>query len=390
MKQILPKLKELNKHLSFAKKAFTKAGFRHSVQYINGLITLNKKTVKQISKASLEEKNHSAIDRILREAKFDQEYLEERYLNKIRYLTKGLQLWLILDDTLVERNGKSIEETKRHKDHSSNSYITGHQFFTSMLYTFFIHLPLFPKLYSDNTESKIEMARETIDAVMNAMPLYGVVFDSWYSEKQIIKKCITHGIKVICGIKSNRNISLDRGEWQNLSVFTEDIQEDELKNYFIDEITYRIAAFKVKLNGIPFVKMLVSHEYNEKTKRWNKPFHLISTNKKDNVAEIIRQYRFRWLIEVYHRDIKQNLGFANSFLQRREAIVRHAIFVAIAYAILQLFMFYRGMHMTIGECCAYIQDKEMDDFIREIIEIEDREARINLFEEVFIRKTAQV
>lgn len=47
MKQILPELKELNKHLSFAKNAFTKNGFRHFQHYIDGLITINKKTVRQ-------------------------------------------------------------------------------------------------------------------------------------------------------------------------------------------------------------------------------------------------------------------------------------------------------------------------------------------------------
>lgn len=61
MKQILPKLKELNKHLNFAKKAFTKGGFRHATTYINGLITINRKTVKKISQASIEENHHSAI-----------------------------------------------------------------------------------------------------------------------------------------------------------------------------------------------------------------------------------------------------------------------------------------------------------------------------------------
>ena len=136
--------------------------------------------------------------------------------------------------------------------------------------------------------------------------------------------------------------------------------------------------------------MLVSRIYNEKTKEWKLPFHLVSTNKKDTPSAIIRQYNLRWIIEVYHRDIKQNLGFASSFLQKKEAIVSHAIFTAIAYAVLQLFMFYRGMKMTIGECVAYIQDKEMNDFIQEIIEVEDKEERMAMFREVFIRKTAQV
>jgi hypothetical protein len=390
MKQILPKLKELNKHLSFAKKAFTKGGFRHVTNYINGLITLNKKTVKQISKSSLEEKHHSAIGRILREAKFNQEYLEQRYLKKIKYLCKWQYTSLILDDTLVKREGKNVEETQCYKDHSSNSYIVGHQFFTSLIFTPIIQLPLFPKLYSKNSDSKIEMAKDLIDKVILALPLYCVLFDSWYSDKKIIKKCLTKGVKVVCGIKANRKISLEKGEWEKLSLFSRNIPEKKLKNYYIDEIKYKIANYKVKLNGVPPVEMLVSYEFNEKNKAWNAPFYLISTDLHDTPIGIIRQYNLRWLIETYHRDIKQNLGFASAYLQKGEGIVRHSIFVSLAYTILKLFMFHRGMKMTIGECCSYIQDKEMDNFIREIVEIEDRETRINFFEEVFIRETAQV
>ena len=105
---------------------------------------------------------------------------------------------------------------------------------------------------------------------------------------------------------------------------------------------------------------------------------------------IIRRYRIRWFIETYHRDIKQNLGFAKVFLRKKEGIVRHSILASMAYAVLKLFMFFRGLSMTIGECCTYIQNKEMDGFIREMIEVEDRETRINLFEDLFIRRTAKV
>jgi len=259
MKQILPKLKELNKHLSFAKKAFTKGGFRHAVQYINGLITLNKKTVKQISIASIEEKHHSAISRTLTEAKFKQDELEERYLKKIKYLTKGQEISLLFDDTLVERNGNKVEETQSHKDHSSNSFITGHEFFTSIIHTHILQLPLFPKLYSKNTNSKIDMASNLIDFVIERMNIDNVIMDSWYSDKKIIKKCMTKGIRVVCGIKANRKISLERGEWQPLSGFPENIPKKRLLFYFIDEIKYKIAKHITKLNGIPNVKMLTSY-----------------------------------------------------------------------------------------------------------------------------------
>jgi len=39
-------------------------------------------------------------------------------------------------------------------------------------------------------------------------------------------------------------------------------------------------------------------------------------------------------------------------------------------------MFSRGLDLTIGECITNIQDTEMDGFIREIIEIDDKKTRI--------------
>lgn len=393
MKQILPELKEINKHLSFAKQAFTSSGFRHFTQYINGLIALNKKTIKKISEATVEKTHQSQINRILNDAKFEQELLEKRYLKKVRFITKGQYIILIFDDSLVERNGKHIEEIQSHKDHTENKFITGHQFFTSMIYTPLIHLPLFPMLYSKNTQSKIEMANELIDKIYvdSGIKLNAVLMDSWYSDKKLIKKCMTKGIKVVCGIKTNRNISLKRDEWVNLSDFSKTQEETSFENFIIDDKTYQVASYNVKLNGIPKVKMLISKEYFDDKKEWSKNFHLISTSRDDSPVKILRIYGLRWHIETFHRDIKQNLGFDKAFLRLKEGIVRHAIFSVIAYIILKLFMFQRGFsNMSIGECITHIQNKEMDGFILDIIEIEDKNERIAYFQEVFIRESAKV
>lgn len=391
MKHLLLNLEQLNKHLSFVKKAFTKGGFRHVVQYIDGVITLNKKTARQISKASPTEKHHSALSRVLTEAKFKQYELEKRYLKKVAYLTKGQQVSLLFDDTLVKREGKKVEETQRHKnDLDGEEFIIGHQFFTAVIYTPAIQLPLFPKLYSKNTTSKIDMASDLVDFVLEHMQLNEIIFDSWYSDKKLINKCLTKKVKVVCGIKANRNVSFEKGEWQNLSAFSKTLKLDELENYWIDEVKYKIGEYKAKLKGIPVVKLIASHKYNEKEKEWNGTRYFISTCVEDTSVQIVRTYRIRWFIETYHRDMKQNLGFAKVFVRKREGIVRHAILSSLAYAVLRLFMFARGMVMTIGECIAYIQGKAMEGFIRELIEVEDKRQRIQIFEEVFISKTAKV
>lgn len=390
MKQILPKLKQVEKHLCFAKKAFTKRGFRHATQYIDGLIALNRKTVKQISHASLEEKHHSAISRLLTEASVKQQKLEDSYLRKVDYVMRGQKKTLVLDDTLAEHNGKKIEETQRHFNHSDDEYITGHQFFTALIHTATLQLPLFPQLYSKSTDSKIKMANDLIDRLHNLLHIDTVLFDSWYSDKDLIKKCRTKGMRVICAIKTNRSISLARGVWTPLKEFTRELKTSTLDNYFIDEKKYRIGSYAPKLHGVAPVKMLISYQWDCDEQKWLPPFYLISTRKSDNPVEIIRSYGIRWHIETYHWDIKQHLGFAKSFVRKTQGIVRHAILVALAYAVLRLFMFSRGLKMTVGECIAHIQDTEMDGFIREIVEIEDRDTRINYFEEVFIRRTAKV
>ena len=125
---------------------------------MSGLIGLAKKTVKTISASCADEKHSSALNRILNDAKFEKRLLEERYFKKICYLFRGFDIFLIIDDTLVPHDGKHIDESQEHFDHTSNSYIKGHQFFTGILYTSFLQLPLFPELYSKNTNSKIEMA----------------------------------------------------------------------------------------------------------------------------------------------------------------------------------------------------------------------------------------
>lgn len=390
MKQILPSLKEINKHLSFTKNCFTKNGFRHVQNYISGLITINKKTVRQISKAAINENHHSGINRLLNEAKFKQEELEIRYLKKIKYLTKGMRLFLLMDDSSVIREGKRVEEAQSHKDHLTNGYINGHQFFTSMIYTPALQLPLFPRLYSQNSISKIDMAEELIVKTIDSLNLYCVLFDSWYSDKKLIKYCVANNVKVICGVKTNRNISLKRGEWKNLGDFSRSQKFENEIEHLIDEHKYKAKEFNAKLTKIPHLKLLVSLEYDYKHQKWNKPFHLISTNKNDTIIEIIREYTLRWFIETYHRDIKQNLGFGKVFMRKKEAIVRHSVLVSLAYTILKLFMFLRGLNMTIGECCAYIQSKEMDKFLQEIVEIDDKKERLKTFEELFIRKTAKV
>ena len=77
-----------------------------------GLLHCQGKQLKKIAKACPDENYPSAMSRILTEAKFEKELFEERYLKKIRFMFGDLDIYLLLDDTLVERNGECVEETQ--------------------------------------------------------------------------------------------------------------------------------------------------------------------------------------------------------------------------------------------------------------------------------------
>ena len=377
---ILPKIKEILNTLNFAKKSFTKGGFRHFQKYISGLISQSKKTIRKISKAA--NKSNSSLNRILNEAKFDKEKLEKRYFKKIKYLFKNAITYLLIDDTLVERNGKKIELTQKHKDHNTNSYINGHQFFTSMIYTGFLQLPLFPELYSSKSNSKIEMAKNIIEKLVNyGIKLDTVLFDSWYSDEKIINKCTSLGVRVICCVKTNRKIMIKKGVgYQSLSFISKRVSSQKLEKCIIDNNIYETWSSSVKLHKLPFVHLIISRDINKKDA---KNFHLISTDYNDSVEEIIRTYKIRWNIETFHRDMKQNLGFAKAFFRQESGIVRHSIFVVLAFAVLNLIMFRSGESMTIGEYCEKLRSEAERKTIKEIVEIKEKPRRLERFEEVF-------
>ena len=55
-----------------------------------------------------------------------------------------------------------------------------------------------------------------------------------------------------------------------------------------------------------------------------------------SIPAILEGYAGRWSIEVCFRELKQHLGFADSSARKREAVLRTAPFVALAYSAIVL------------------------------------------------------
>jgi len=392
MKQILPKLKEVNKYLSFLKNCFTKPQFNHVKSYVGGLIALNKKTIKSISSSSKEEKDQSNLNRFLTEAEWNEDEVQDRYVKKIRHQTKGKPVSLVIDDSIAEKTGKHIEETQYHKDHSSNGFVFGHQVVTALIMCFGLLLPLFPKLYSKKTQSKIELAKQIIEYASSKIRISQVIIDSWYVCNDIIKLCLKKGITLIGNIKSNRLIQFGENDWIKLSKYYKSIsrKRKEFQTLIINDKTYKVHSKIVKLKKVGEIKLIISRQWLEDKKKWSRPFYIICTDVSKSDICVLREYTKRWSIETFHKDIKQNLGLEAYQMRLRKGITRHLILVTLAYAILKLMMFFKKVSWTIGECIKYIQDKEFDDLIIEIVNVDDKNERIRMAKEMLLNENAKV
>jgi len=392
MKQILPKLKEVNKYLSFLKNCFTKPQFNHVKNYVGGLIALNKKTISSISGSSKEEKDQSNLNRFLTEAEWSENEVQDRYVKKINHQTRRKPTSLIIDDSIAEKTGKHIEEVQYHKDHSGNGFVFGHQVVTALIMCFGLLLPLFPKLYSKKTQSKIELAKQIIEYASSKIRISQVIIDSWYVCNEIIKLCLKKGLTLIGNIKSNRLIQFEEGVWIKLSKYYKSIsrKRKEFQTLIINDKTYKVHSKIVKLKKVGEIKLIISRQWLEDKKKWSRPFYIICTDVSKSEICILREYTKRWSIETFHKDIKQNLGLEAYQMRLKKGITRHLILVTLAYAVLKLMTFFKKVSWTIGECIKYIQDKEFDDLIIEIVNIDDKNERIKMAEEMLLNENAKV
>ena len=392
MKQILPKLKEVNKYLSFLKNCFTKPQFNHVKNYVGGLIALNKKTIKSISNSSREEKDQSNLNRFLTEAEWSEDKVQDRYVKKISHQTRRKPTSLIIDDSIAEKTGKHIEEAQYHKGHSGNGFVFGHQLVTALIMCYGLLLPLFPKLYSKKTQSKIELAKRIIEYACARIKISQVIMDSWYVCNDIIKLCLEKGVRLIGNIKSNRLIQFEDGEWTKLSKYYKSISRKKkaFETIIVNDLTYKIHSKIVKLKKGGNVNLIISRQWLEDRKKWSRPFYIICTDVSKSDIYVLREYTKRWSIETFHKDIKQNLGLEAYQMRLKKGITRHLILVTLAYAILKLMMFFKKVSWTIGECIKYVQDKEFDDLVIEVVNIDDKNERIKMAKEMLLNENAKV
>ncbi|MBM3136476.1 MAG: transposase [Chloroflexi bacterium] len=338
---------EIRNTLSFFSESFSRPSFKIFSCFIIGFIQLGKEvhtsSMVQSLAHSFLHRSLSSFTRFLGQNLWAMEELTQSALDQffqtLRIRVRDV-VFLIVDDTLVQKTGKKIPGCGWHKDHAQNmANVFGHQWVLSALLHKDFLLPLWAKLYHPKGvrgggpfETKIALAQKIIRALVLPIPckLY-VLADSWYWAKTLANACRRCGYHMISQLKSNSVLWIDEKKTsvKSLLNLTSSYREVSLFVYGRTK-TLRIARFMGDIKGLGKVAVVVVKEKRKK------PTYLVCTNIHLAAIDIIKYYAKRWKIEQMIKDLKQRLGFGDYQVRDLQAIERHVALVLLSYFVLIL------------------------------------------------------
>jgi hypothetical protein len=337
---------DIQKLLSCFSEVFSRPSFKIFSSFIIAFIQLGKEThtssmVQSLSFSFLH-RSLSSFTRFLGQNVWAMEEVAETALEQFFYTLRikaHSVLFLIVDDTIVQKSGKKIPGCAWHRDHAQKGYVFGHQWVLSaLLYKDFL-LPLWAKLYHPkgtkgcgSFQTKITMAKKMLQVLRLPIPckVY-LLADSWYWAKELALLCRKYGYHMISQLKSTSVLFMDgkKTKVTTLSTIQAAYREVSLFVYGKNK-TLKIARFVGIIQGLGKVAVVAVKEKRKKDS------YLVSTNLHLSALDIVKYYAKRWKIEQMIKDLKQRLGFGHYQVRNPQAIQRHVALVLLSYCILIL------------------------------------------------------
>jgi hypothetical protein len=210
--------------LSWFSNVFSRPSFRLFSTFIVGFIQLGKEAhtssmVQSLAQSYLQ-RSLSSFTRFLGKSPWTAEDLVQialqRFFRVLRIKARSI-LFLIADDTIIEKTGKKIPGCAWYKDHAQQmANVFGHQWVLGAVLCKEFLLPLTARLYHPKGtrgcgpfQTKIIMVKRMIESLQLPMPckLY-LLADSWYWAKALVQTCQSRGYHMISQLKSNSVILL--------------------------------------------------------------------------------------------------------------------------------------------------------------------------------------
>lgn len=180
------------------------------------------------------------------------------------------------------------------------------------------------KRKSDTTKNEMLRNRLKVLIQQNQVKCKYVLFDIWFSSKENME-FIKIDLKkdFVCAIKDNRLVALS--------------SDDKLKGKFVKISGMNINAgetHKVYLKGLEFPVILTKQVFTNKDHSTGE-LYLVTSDIEQNYQQLTKTYQKRWIIEPYHKSLKQNAALEKSPTKTQRTQSNHIFCSVLAYVKLE-------------------------------------------------------
>jgi len=361
---------------------FSHNQYLHFQQYLSGLIMGEDKNILKISQFIDHCSTYDNLHHFISNSHWNWQDITDKMVEVIKndkYLKPIHTGWLVVDDVLIDKTGKKIEMVGKFFDYSENKYINYAHCLVQLWYvdTRSIGYPLTMEMYikesllDDKSKFKTKhlIAKELVQwAINKGLDFQGVLFDSWYLNKDFVDFIEENEKSWLSRIKSDRLIRhqgrlISVADYQNL-LTVNDFKKVELKGR---QFRVHSKCFPVKSLTNRQVRLVFVQEYDKKKKQWTKTAVLATNQITWHTDKILKNYLLRWSIEVFFRDSKQHLGLGSYQMRKLKGIKRHWCLVSLAYVFLvkvrlTITLLNKLSHQlkTVGQLCSYYKDQMIE------------------------------
>jgi len=221
----------------------------------------------------------------------------------------GLRLGII-DDSNIEKSGKTFPKQQIHHNHTENSFFSGMKSLSSAVYQNG-KLAIANSCIVGKDDNKIETAITEVDRLIADFLVEIFLFDSWYCKNPLIEHIKNQGKLFVSRLRCNTKSELGEDE-ERLDALAKGVLHREYEHIKINGKSYWIKDLTLNLKAYGESRVIVSKEglYDE-------PIFLLTNAENFSAKFIVRLYLKRFCIEVFFKDAKQFLNF-ETFLCRKE------------------------------------------------------------------------
>jgi hypothetical protein len=362
----------------------TEAARRHFAEYLTGLMVAERKTVSGINREFVVTTDQSCLNRWLTEVSWDVQTLNDRRLEwlqrdpKTRYSPRGV---IAIDNTLVDHEGKLIEDVGWFWDHADERYVIAHDYLISnYVCPAGAHYPIewkrFKKReacaageFKDHTQLCLALID---DAMARGIP-GDFTFDCYFTSAKVLNHIQSQQRAYVGDLKLNRHVVYD-GRAQSLQAVARQIPWAAKKPVRMGQRRYWYFSKQMRIPDVDHPVRVVLFWKARGDQDASKA--LVSNRLGWEVIRMVLVYRYRWTgTETFHRDGKQLLGLGDCQVRTGEGQTRHVYLVSAAYSLLMRSLhqnrpqdWARTLLTTIGEACRAVKGELLGQLVDWIVD----------------------